>query len=72
MLLHSQLRNFVYRLPPSSCIDYKHLMEKGQDRIEAFIAEWREMGGSELANTQSFIHGLANLLGVDLRLVTKP
>lgn len=37
----------------------------GQDRIEAFIAEWRETGGSELANTHSFIHGLTNLLGVD-------
>lgn len=40
-------------------------MATGQDRIEAFIAEWRETGGSELANTQSFIHGLTSLLGVD-------
>lgn len=52
-------------MPPSSSRDYKHLMAMGQDRIEAFIAEWRETGGSELANTQSFIHGLTNLLGVD-------
>lgn len=40
-------------------------MATGQDRIEAFIAEWRDTGGSELANTQSFIHGLTSLLGVD-------
>ena len=33
--------------------------------IETFIAEWRGTGGSELANTQSFINGLARLLGVD-------
>jgi hypothetical protein len=35
------------------------------DKIESFIAEWRGTGGSELANTQSFINGLARLLGVD-------
>jgi hypothetical protein len=35
------------------------------DQIESFIAEWRGTGGSELANTQSFINGLARLLGVD-------
>jgi hypothetical protein len=40
-------------------------MATGQDRIEAFIAEWRDTGGSELANTQSFIHGLTSLLDVD-------
>lgn len=33
--------------------------------IETFIAEWRGTGGSELANTQSFINGLSRLLGVD-------
>lgn len=33
--------------------------------IEEFISEWRGTGGSELANTQSFINGLARLLGVD-------
>ena len=33
--------------------------------IDAFIAHWRETGGSELANTQSFINGLCNLIGVD-------
>lgn len=33
--------------------------------IDAFIAHWRETGGSELANTQSFINGLCHLLGVD-------
>jgi hypothetical protein len=34
------------------------------DPIEAFIAEWRDTGGSELANTQSFINGLCAILGV--------
>ena len=33
--------------------------------IDAFIAHWRETGGSELANTQSFINGLCHLLGVE-------
>jgi hypothetical protein len=32
--------------------------------IEQFIAEWRDTGGSELANTQSFINGLCAVLGV--------
>ncbi len=32
--------------------------------IDAFIAHWRDTGGSELANTQSFINGLRDLLGV--------
>ena len=31
---------------------------------ELFIAQWRETGGSELANTQSFINGLCALIGV--------
>ena len=31
---------------------------------ETFIAHWRETGGSELANTQSFINGLCALIGV--------
>ncbi len=35
-----------------------------EQRIEEFIAHWRETGGSELANTQSFINGLCGLLGV--------
>lgn len=35
------------------------------DQIESFLAEWRGTGGSELANTQSFINGLARLLDVD-------
>ncbi len=35
------------------------------DEIESFIAAWRDTGGSELANTQSFINGLCALLGVD-------
>lgn len=33
--------------------------------IEQFIAQWRDTGGSELANTQSFINGLCQLIGVD-------
>ena len=33
--------------------------------IEKFIADWRDTGGSELANTQSFINGLCRILGVD-------
>lgn len=33
--------------------------------VERFIAEWRDTGGSELANTQSFINGLCRLIGVE-------
>lgn len=33
--------------------------------IDQFITDWRDTGGSELANTQSFINGLCALLGVD-------
>lgn len=32
--------------------------------IEHFIETWRHTGGSELANTQSFINGLCTVLGV--------
>ncbi|TMJ18981.1 MAG: class I SAM-dependent DNA methyltransferase [Alphaproteobacteria bacterium] len=35
------------------------------EQIDAFIAEWAPTGGSELANTQSFVNGLAALIGVD-------
>src|SRR3546814_7326524 len=34
-------------------------------QIDAFVAHWRKTGGSELANTQSFINGLCNLLGLE-------
>ena len=34
------------------------------DQIESFIADWAVTGGSELANTQSFVNGLAALIGV--------
>jgi hypothetical protein len=34
------------------------------DEIEAFISTWRDTGGSELANTQSFVNGLCAVLGV--------
>ncbi len=34
------------------------------DHIEHFIAHWRDTGGSELANTQSFVNGLCALIGV--------
>ena len=40
-------------------------MTAAPEQIEAFIAEWRETGGSELANTHLFVNGLAGLLGVD-------
>jgi hypothetical protein len=33
------------------------------DPVEAFIAAWRDTGGSELANTQSFVNGLCAVLG---------
>ncbi|TRW14803.1 class I SAM-dependent DNA methyltransferase [Glacieibacterium frigidum] len=37
----------------------------GEDTaVDAFIAQWRDTGGSELANTQSFINGLCALIGV--------
>ena len=45
------------------CSTTCHMAEPSD--IETFIAEWRGTGGSELANTQSFINGLARLLGVD-------
>lgn len=32
--------------------------------IDAFIEHWRATGGSELANTQSFINGLCAVIGV--------
>jgi hypothetical protein len=35
------------------------------DPIESFISEWALTGGSELANTQSFVNGLCALIGVD-------
>lgn len=34
-------------------------------KVEQFIAHWRDTGGSELANTQSFINGLCRLIGVE-------
>jgi len=33
--------------------------------VEQFVAEWRDTGGSELANTQSFINGMCRLIGVE-------
>lgn len=38
---------------------------QGRSDIDKFIAAWRDTGGSELANTQSFINGLCQILGVD-------
>jgi len=35
-----------------------------ESEIETFISYWRGTGGSELANTQSFINGLCTLIGV--------
>lgn len=34
------------------------------DAVETCIAHWRDTGGSELANTQSFVNGLCALIGV--------
>ena len=34
------------------------------DDIDAFIADWAPTGGSELANTQSFVSGLCAVLNV--------
>lgn len=38
---------------------------QGSEDVERFIADWRDTGGSELANTQSFINGLCRLLDVE-------
>jgi hypothetical protein len=35
------------------------------DKLDSFIAEWALTGGSELANTQSFVNGLCALIGTD-------
>jgi hypothetical protein len=40
-------------------------MEASTQDIEQFITTWRDTGGSELANTPSFINGLCHILGVD-------
>lgn len=39
-------------------------MDEGRG-VERFIEAWRNTGGSELANTQSFINGLCDILGVE-------
>lgn len=39
-------------------------MDEGRG-VERFIEAWRDTGGSELANTQSFINGLCGLLEVE-------
>ena len=35
------------------------------DQVASFISDWAVTGGSELANTQSFVNGLCALIGVD-------
>ena len=40
-------------------------MTEAAGGIDSFIAEWAPTGGSELANTQSFVNGLCVLIGVD-------
>ena len=40
-------------------------MAKNPDPIETFIADWAITGGSELANTQSFLNGLCTLIDVE-------
>ena len=37
-----------------------------EERLDAFIAHWRKTGGSELANTQSFLNALCSLIGVEV------
>lgn len=39
-------------------------MGETTDKADNFIATWRDTGGSELANTQSFVNGLCDLIGV--------
>ncbi|PHR20312.1 MAG: SAM-dependent methyltransferase [Sphingopyxis sp.] len=38
---------------------------QNNNQINSFIADWAITGGSELANTQSFVNGLCALIGVD-------
>ena len=38
---------------------------QNNNQINSFIADWAITGGSELANTQSFVNGLCVLIGVD-------
>lgn len=38
---------------------------EGTIDIEGFIEHWGQTGGSEIANTQSFINGLCHLIGVE-------
>jgi hypothetical protein len=40
-------------------------MNAALDPTNSFIADWALTGGSELANTQSFVNGLCALIGVD-------
>jgi hypothetical protein len=40
-------------------------MNAALDPTDSFIVEWALTGGSELANTQSFVSGLCSLIGVD-------
>lgn len=37
--------------------------------VEAFIARWKESGGGELANTQTFLNELCDLIGVQRPLL---
>ena len=41
------------------------MSDKEDLQTDTFVAHWRNTGGSELANTQSFINGLCNLLGLE-------
>ena len=42
------------------------------DPINSFISDWAATGGSELANTQSFVNGLCALIGVDPAKGSRP
>ncbi len=37
-----------------------------EERLDAFIAHWRKTGGSELANTHSFLNALCSLIAVEV------
>ena len=47
-------------------------MSDVEQDVAAFIDRWRESGGAEIANTQSFLNELCDLLGVDKPEPTLP
>lgn len=49
----------------STCCGHPKVLAWETFDVEQSIGQWRDMGGSELANTQSFINGLRRLTGVE-------